>query len=377
MSTKKSSAEVCYTEEERKPIEQLFVRYQKSFQTLTEDKAEVAFMERVEKLTARLPTAEKILIEERYLHPDSRYRTDKYVCEIIFDPAKGGEVVARPVKQGLDYFPLDIKLDDEAEIIEATHGLEGFGVMIKLFMKIYGSGYYIDWDFKQKVIFAKRIGLDPDNLQAIIDDCITWNIFDEDKYKSFNILTSKQIQERYTAAVYKRTNVIMKADYLLIDVNDKKYITVNDDGNKVNDDGNPSGTVVNDDRSTQSKGKESKRKNNTAQNSSETTRLFETFWDAYGKKTDRKAAEKKFNAILNSKDPDRRATAEEMITGAKNYKAHMDREQTEMKFRKNATTFLNQESFRDYQQNNGPDGISNAPAVMSNEEIEELYMRDG
>ena len=42
--------------------------------------------------------------------------------------------MARPIKSGLDYFPLDVDIDqdDKVAIIEAEHGMLGFGIVIKL-----------------------------------------------------------------------------------------------------------------------------------------------------------------------------------------------------------------------------------------------------
>ena len=42
-------------------------------------------------------------------------------------------------KSGLEYFPLDVVLDDKFELIEAEFGLTGFAVIVKLFQKIYGG----------------------------------------------------------------------------------------------------------------------------------------------------------------------------------------------------------------------------------------------
>ena len=43
------------------------------------------------------------------------------------------------MKSGIDYFPLDVTLNDKFELIEAEFGLIGFAVVIKLLQKIYGS----------------------------------------------------------------------------------------------------------------------------------------------------------------------------------------------------------------------------------------------
>lgn len=50
------------------------------------------------------------------------------------------------MKSGIDYFPLDVALDEKFELIEAEFGLTGFGVVVKLLQKIYGGqGYYVEW----------------------------------------------------------------------------------------------------------------------------------------------------------------------------------------------------------------------------------------
>ena len=50
------------------------------------------------------------------------------------------------MKSGLEYFPLDVHLDEKFELIEAEFGLTGFAVIVKLFQRIYGGqGYYCEW----------------------------------------------------------------------------------------------------------------------------------------------------------------------------------------------------------------------------------------
>ena len=48
--------------------------------------------------------------------------------------------MARPIKTGLDYFPMDVDTDEKFELIEAKHEIVGFGIVIKLFQRIYKSG---------------------------------------------------------------------------------------------------------------------------------------------------------------------------------------------------------------------------------------------
>ena len=162
--------------------------------------------------------------------------------------------MARPQKQGLEYFALDVKLDDEVELIEAQHGLEGFAILIKLYQKIYSKGFYLLWDEKEQILFSNKVSVDRNKVMSIVNDCIKWDIFNSKMYKKYGILTSRRIQDHFSKATYKRVDVVMEKDYLLIDISDRKYIKEI----LVSDDGNEDVFVVSDDKSTQSKVKESK-----------------------------------------------------------------------------------------------------------------------
>ena len=164
--------------------------------------------------------------------------------------------MARPQKPGLDYFALDVQMDDAVNIIEAEHGLAGFAIIIKLFQRIYNEGYYYKWTEKEQILFSSRVSVDRNLVTTIVEDCIKWGIFNQELYENHTILTSRRIQNHYLTATYKRVNVEMVKEYLLIDVSDRKNINVI----RVSDDRNPATTKDTDDKSTQSKVKESKEK---------------------------------------------------------------------------------------------------------------------
>jgi hypothetical protein len=147
-------------------------------------------------------------------------------------------------------------MDDAVNIIEAEHGLAGFAIIIKLFQRIYNEGYYYKWTEKEQILFSSRVSADRNLVTTIVDDCIKWGIFNQELYKNHTILTSRRIQSHYLTATYKRVNVEMVKEYLLIDVSDRKNINVI----RVSDDRNPATTKDTDDKSTQSKVKESKEK---------------------------------------------------------------------------------------------------------------------
>lgn len=145
--------------------------------------------------------------------------------------------MARPLKTGLDYFPLDtdIDQDDKIELIEAEFGLKGFAVIIKLFSKIYReNGYYYDWQDKERLLFAKRLGEKPGGLvDEIVMRSVKWGIFNESLFNQFQILTSSAIQRRYLDATNRRERVEIIKDYLLVDVSEYRNI-VNVDSNSIN-----------------------------------------------------------------------------------------------------------------------------------------------
>ena len=121
------------------------------------------------------------------------------------------------MKSGIDYFPLDVALDEKFELIEAEFGLTGFGVVVKLLQKIYGGqGYYVEWTNEVALLFAKRVGLGGGVVSEIVEASVKRGIFDKTLYDKYHILTSKGIQKRYFEAVGRRKSVEVEGAYLLV-----------------------------------------------------------------------------------------------------------------------------------------------------------------
>ena len=134
--------------------------------------------------------------------------------------------MARPCKSGIDYFPLDVAMDDKIKLIEAEFGLIGFAVVVKLWQKIYaGEGYYCEWTEEVALLFSREIGLGGDTVSEIISATLRRGLFDKRLFEKYGILTSAGVQIRYFEAVGRRKGLKAKKQYLLIDV-DKKTIDV-------------------------------------------------------------------------------------------------------------------------------------------------------
>ena len=83
--------------------------------------------------------------------------------------------MARPQKEGLDYFPLDVDMDQDDKLffIEAKHGLIGFAIVIRLLMQIYKEGYYKHYsDDKDAFLLSKRLSVDVNVIKNVVNDCI-------------------------------------------------------------------------------------------------------------------------------------------------------------------------------------------------------------
>ena len=126
--------------------------------------------------------------------------------------------MARPIKPGIDYFPLDVVLDTKFELIEAEFQLNGFAIVVKLFQKIYGGqGYYCEWNDEVALLFARKNGVGVNVVSEILRAALRRGIFDKELFEKYQILTSKGIQERYIKA--KRCNSSkINQEYLLLNV---------------------------------------------------------------------------------------------------------------------------------------------------------------
>ncbi|MBA7498269.1 hypothetical protein ES704_01004 [subsurface metagenome] len=132
----------------------------------------------------------------------------------------------RPIKEGLDYFPLDVDLDDKIYMVECELGLTGFALLIKLFVKIYKNGYYVNWNEKIAKMFARQNNIEIDVVNKFLDVCINEKIINKDLYEKYNILTSRGIQKRYLEAAKRRKEIVLIKEYMCIK-NVEKSINAN------------------------------------------------------------------------------------------------------------------------------------------------------
>ena len=157
--------------------------------------------------------------------------------------------MARPIKQGLDYFPLDVNFMNDRSIrrLRKKDGLTSTLLYILIICEIYEKEYYVPINDNYIFDLSEQIETDEDTVQRMIDDMLDFGLFDREMYENEQVLTSRSIQERYQFIKKKRSDSKANID---------KYKIVNVTETEVSASETPKKTT----ESAQSKGKESKGK---------------------------------------------------------------------------------------------------------------------
>lgn len=151
--------------------------------------------------------------------------------------------MARPYKQGVDYYSLDVDFlkDIKYRKIRRSCGSQTCEILFCLLGYIYGDmGYFLRWDEDSAFLVADDVGAKEGLVEEVVSKAIQVGFFNREKYEKYQILTSNGIQKRYKLITRKRKEVSIKKEYL-----------VNDDNNLVNGGNNSTSTVVNGVRNTQ------------------------------------------------------------------------------------------------------------------------------
>ncbi len=298
--------------------------------------------------------------------------------------------MARPNKEGLDYFSLDtdITSDDKIKLIKAKHGLVGFAVVILLLTKIYKEGYYYHWSEDEQYLFADDARVDINVVMLIVNDCINRGFFNQELYNKFGILTSRGIQKRFLQGCARRKKLVLIREYFIADdhlevVFENKKINVtfkhiNVSNNPVNVDA--ALTEIPQIEIEKEREIESKEKNIPARESDSVDNFspdgflegialsegsahvvpdtdahgevaadverdpdFLRFWNVYPKRGNESIAIEAWNTLLAQG-----VEAKHLILAANKYAAKVRLEKTESQFIKHAHNFLLQGVYRDY-----------------------------
>lgn len=144
--------------------------------------------------------------------------------------------MARPIKKGIGYFPLDVDFLQDIKIrkIMRACGSAAPTILICLLGNIYrDEGYFMKWDEDTRFLVADDVGTSEASVEEVVRKAIQVGVFDQGLYDKYQILTSHGIQERYKKAAYQKTDSSINKDFSLIEVNHAD-IGVSNSGNEVN-----------------------------------------------------------------------------------------------------------------------------------------------
>ncbi|MDC0826078.1 Lin1244/Lin1753 domain-containing protein [Lactococcus petauri] len=188
--------------------------------------------------------------------------------------------MARPLKQGLDYFPLDVNFlkDIKVRKIKRACGPATVEVLLCLLGNIYrDTGYYFGWDEDTMFLVADEVGAKEGLVEEIVNKAVQVGFFDKDKFEKYKILTSKGIQNRYREAAKKRKEIVISDIYLVNDEFTEKKPSNNSDNehnNSVNSYDNQQSKVK--------KSKVNKSKENSSSGNSNFEELRKFYKDNFG-----------------------------------------------------------------------------------------------
>ena len=128
--------------------------------------------------------------------------------------------LARPRKDGLDYFPLDADFfeDEKIRILKARYGADGIILYIYLLCRIYKHGYYMKVNEDFEYLISDDLKMSPDKVKQVLTFLLSRSLFDNTLFQSDAVLTSAGIQRRFQLAVKERAkkNPIQAGRYWLL-----------------------------------------------------------------------------------------------------------------------------------------------------------------
>lgn len=124
--------------------------------------------------------------------------------------------MARPTKQGIDYFPVDCQFDTKTQMYLVETEGNGLAVLISLWQLIYSDlGYYIKNDDDLCLLIKKQVNIPIEEITKCVRIATKRDLFDQKMSKKYDILTSKAIQKRFFEAAKRKKKVKFNSKYII------------------------------------------------------------------------------------------------------------------------------------------------------------------
>lgn len=114
--------------------------------------------------------------------------------------------MARPIKNGFDYFPFDVGFfrDAKIRITLMYFGTDGVLLYLYLLTVIYNQGYYVVFDEDLVCLASNDLQLSPEKIGQIINFFCKRSLFDNKLFTTDKVLSSTGIQNRYQQMIKAR-----------------------------------------------------------------------------------------------------------------------------------------------------------------------------
>ncbi|KAE8559129.1 DUF4373 domain-containing protein [Paenibacillus polymyxa] len=239
--------------------------------------------------------------------------------------------MARPRKEGMDYFPHDTDAvnDTKIEALRMLYGNNGYAFYFILLELIYKQpNFELDVsDAETMQILAKKVEVTQEEFGKMLATAIKRECFDPVAYQERQVLTSEGIKKRSKVVVEKRERMRKKPDATAVSELLQGYGQVS------------AAETTAESTQRKVKVKESKSKGKVI----EYTPEFNEFWNVYPRKVGKLECFKTWKKVTNNGE------SHEFITKcAKNYAADCKAKQTADQFIKHPKSFLNDERYKDY-----------------------------
>ncbi|OMF01206.1 hypothetical protein BK124_00570 [Paenibacillus amylolyticus] len=260
--------------------------------------------------------------------------------------------MARPKKEGMDYFPHDTDAvgDDKVEAMMALYGNDGYAFYFILLERIYRSanGELDVSNFTIRTNLIKKLGISQEQFHPMLEAAFEIGMFDRKIYETRQCITSNGVKKRHSEVEKMRDKWRSKKD--------KDGENSSDSGENTGENGvisgdNESREEFSPEKSAQRKVKESKSsKNNknirtnspdSESDDSDYSDDFKQFWLVYPRKTGKKVAYNKWLRLIKAKKDSML-----LIQCAENYSAHCRINGTEERFMLHGSTFLDPKNER-------------------------------
>ena len=119
--------------------------------------------------------------------------------------------MARPPKEGMDYFPhdTDASSDEKIEALRALYGNNGYAFYFILLERIYrtNNAEIEVSDAETIQILSRKVAVTTDEFMLMLHTALKWKCFDREQYEQRGVLTSNGIKKRTSVVVEKRVNM--------------------------------------------------------------------------------------------------------------------------------------------------------------------------